>query len=145
MTDRRHMKNNAEKAAARQLQNRTGMGYREALSATRSTEAPHAEVTLEQLIGPFIGQTSSNVWELVEKLPEGSILTVHHAASLAAELRDAFRHELVAELVAGLRRKQLDIRLVIGGEALCRRAVSNYPDLETAGIKLQAADGSPVR
>lgn len=136
MTDRRHTKNNAAKAAARQLQNRTGMGYRQALSATRSTEAPHTEVTLEQFIGPYIGRTSANVWELVEKLPAGAVLTVHQAASLAG-WPEAFRQELVSELVASLRRKQLVIRLLVGDVELCRRAVSNYPDLDTAGIELR--------
>ncbi|AGB27032.1 hypothetical protein Mycsm_06930 (plasmid) [Mycobacterium sp. JS623] len=134
MTDRR---NNAAKAAARQLQSRTGMNYRQALSATtRPTAVADTEVTLEQLIGPYIGDTSSNVWGLIEKLPDGACLTITRAASLSGP-HDHFRQELVDELVAALGRKHLLIHLLVGDAGLCRSAAINYPGLQTAGIELR--------
>ncbi|MCV7256959.1 hypothetical protein H7J86_32770 [Mycobacterium hackensackense] len=130
-------RNNAAKAAAREMQSRTGMSYRQALSATtRSNTVADTEVTLEELIGPYIGHTSSRVWGLIEKLPEGSGLAITRAASLSGP-HDHFRQELVDALVAALRRKHLLIHLLVGDTGLCRRAAINYPGLRTAGIELR--------
>lgn len=145
MTDRRNAKNNAAKSAARQLQGRTGLSYREALSATQRIEVPHTTVTFQELIGLHVGHTSAKVCELVEKLPEGAVLTVIGASSLTAP-RDTFRQELVNELIAAVRRKQLVVRLLVGDASLCRQVVVNYPGLAaTPGIEVGvvAAESSP--
>lgn len=136
MTDHRPGKNNAAKAAARDVQRNTGVSYRQARELTHSAGAAAVETTLGSFLGGHIGGTADNVWRIVGELPAGATLTIAGADGLAIG-PDAARRELVTALIGAAAHRQVAIRLRVTSPELASVVVAQYPELTSAaGVDL---------